>query len=153
MNSEHRTVTVANEDGVMAKQTNSTFRTVPERITRSEAIAQVRAVLAALTDDENCACAVAARYGVLCQGFAKVPDAEFKNRFAWIAGKRRTATREELEATVSAYHLGRQAVSGSAICCDVETREHCGCDGWNQFDNAALEKACLEITGARVSIG
>ena len=137
----------------MDKQTNGTLPAIPERITRPEAIAQVRAVLAALTDDENCACAVAARYGILCRGFADLPDGEFKSRFAWIAGKRRTATREQLEATVSAYHLGRQAVSGSTICCDVETREHCGCDGWNQFDNAALEKACLEITGSRVSIG
>ena len=69
-----------------------------------------------------------------------------------LASKRPSASREELEKCVSAYHLGRQEVQGVGICCDVETREHCACDGWNQFDNAALEKFCLEITGARVSI-
>jgi hypothetical protein len=59
----------------------------------------------------------------------------------------------ELEEVVSAYHLGRQQTRGSAVCCDVETRERCACDGWNQFDNAAIEKFCLQITGSRVAIG
>ena len=124
-----------------------------ERLSRPQAIARIRETLAALTDEENCACAVAARYGILCGGFSRLPEREFRNRFAWIAGKRRGATREELEKLVSAYHLGRQQLKGDPICCDVETREHCVCDGWNQFDNAELEKFCLEITGSRVSIG
>lgn len=124
----------------------------PERVTRPQAIQRIRQTLGALTDDENCACSVAARYGVLCGGFSKLPDKEFRNRFPWISAKRREATREELEHLVSAYHLGRQQLKSDGICCDVETREHCVCDGWNQFDNAELEKFCLEITGSRISI-
>jgi len=124
-----------------------------ERVTRPQAIQRIRETLAALANEENCTCAVAARYGVLCGGFTRLPEKEFRSRFAWIAGKRREATREELEHLVSAYHMGRQQLKGDAICCDTETREHCVCDGWNQFDNSAIEKFCLEITGSRVSIG
>jgi hypothetical protein len=124
-----------------------------EHVTRPQAIARIRATLAALTDDENCVCAVAARYGVLCGGFVKLPDAQSRNSFSWIATKRRKDSREELEKLVSAYHLGRQQLKGDAICCDLETREHCVCDGWNQFDNADLERFCMEITGSRVAIG
>jgi hypothetical protein len=125
----------------------------PERVTRPQAISRIRDTLGALANEENCTCAVAARYGVLCGGFARLPESEFRSQFAWIAGKRPEATREELEKLVSAYHLGRQQLKGDAICCDVETREHCVCDGWNQFDNVALEKFCLEITGSRILIG
>lgn len=124
-----------------------------ERLSRPEAIARIRTTLAALTDEENCACSVSARYGVLCKGFTKLPDREFRDRFSWIASTRPTAPRSELEKIVTAYHQGRVQVRGGGICCDVETREHCACDGWNQFDDAALEKFCLEITGKRVSIG
>jgi len=125
----------------------------PERVTRPQAIQRIRDTLGALANEENCTCAVAARYGILCGGFSRLPDREFRNRFAWIAGKRRGATREELEHLVSAYHLGRQQLKSDEICCDTETREHCVCDGWNQFGNADLEKFCLEITGSRISIG
>jgi hypothetical protein len=140
-------------DRFMNQETNGSLPTIPERLSRPAAIARIRATLAALADDENCACAVAARYGVLCGGFTKLPDKEFKSRFAWIAGKRPDATREELEKCVSAYHLGRQETRGAAICCDVETREHHVCDGWNQFDNGDIRRFCLEITGSRISIG
>jgi len=125
-----------------------------ERLTRPEAIGRIRTTLAALTDDENCACSVSARYGVLCRGFTKLPDRAFRDRFSWIASTRPQASRGELEQIVTAYHQGRlQVRADGGICCDVETREHCACDGWNQFDDAALERFCLEITGRRVSIG
>ena len=124
----------------------------PERLTRPQAIQRIRETLGALTNEENCTCAGAARSGVLCGGFTKLPDRDVRSRFAWIANKRRGATRDELEHLVSAYHMGRQQLKHDAICCDTETREHCVCDGWNQFDNAALEKFCFEITGSRVSI-
>lgn len=137
----------------MEQNPDSTPSANLERLSRPAAIARIRATLAALTDDETCTCAVAARYGVLCHGFSVLPDRAFRKQFAWIANRRRSASREELEKCVSAYHLGRQEVLGGGICCDVETREHCVCDGWNQFDNAALEKSCLEITGSHVSIG
>lgn len=123
-----------------------------EHLSRPEAIEILRVSLKARCDDEHCACAAAAHLGVFCQGFKKLSDAELRTRFDWIARKRPKVSRAELERLVSLYHLGRQEVTGAAICCDAETREHCACDGWNMFDNRQLEQYCLEVAGCPVRI-
>ncbi len=43
-------------------------------------------------------------------------------------------------------------MAGEAICCDIETRAHTGCDGWNTFDDPTLEAFFLDLLGRRVSI-
>ena len=123
-----------------------------EKLSRPQAIELLREKLKAMCDDEHCACSAAAHLGVFCQGFRKMSDADFRKRFDWIARKRPKAPREEIERLVSLYHLGRQEVTGSPICCDAETREHCACDGWNMFDNQQLEKFCLELAGRNVHV-
>ncbi len=125
----------------------------PDSLTRPEALERIREKLKTLTDDENCMCIAGARLGVLCPGFRRFSDEDLRQRFDWIARKRPVASREEIERLVSLYHVARQQVSGAQLCCDVETREHCACDGWNGFDNAALEKLSLELTGKRIRIG
>lgn len=124
-----------------------------KHVSRPRAIERIRSVLKALTDDEHCACAAAARFGIFCKGFRDLSDEDFRRRFDWIAGKRPGVSREELERLVSLYHLGRQEVRGLSLCCDVETREHCACDGWNTFDSKTLEQFYLELTGQPVQIG
>jgi hypothetical protein len=124
-----------------------------DQLSRPQAIERIRGALLARAGEEECACCVAARFGVFCRGFQSLSDRDFRRRFDWIARSRPQATRAELEHVVGLYHLGRQEVTGAALCCDVETREHCVCDGWNRFDNAALEKFCLELTGRSVRIG
>jgi hypothetical protein len=124
-----------------------------EHLLRPQAIERIRGALLARAGEQECACGVAARAGIFCHGFRDLTDAQFRKKFDWIAAKRPGATRAELEQLVSLYHLGRQDVRGAAVCCDVETREHCACDGWNRFDNEALEKFCLELTGRPVRIG
>jgi hypothetical protein len=124
-----------------------------DTLSRPQAIERIRGALLASARSEECACAVAARRGVFCRGFSALSDAQFRKRFDWIAARRPKATRAELEELVSQYHLARQEVRGTALCCDVETREHCACDGWNRFDNRILEKFCLELTGRPVRIG
>jgi hypothetical protein len=62
-------------------------------------------------------------------------------------------TRPTLEGIAALYHEGRLEVTGADICCDVESREHTACDGWNQFDNARLEQVHLALTGSPVRIG
>ena len=123
-----------------------------ERLSRPRAIAMLRDRLSALSDDDHCACAVAADRNVFCHGLRELSDVELRRRFSWIAGSRPGISRDELERLISAYHLGRQQVAGLTLCCDVETREHCGCDGWNRFDNMALEGAILELTGRHVLV-
>ncbi len=98
-------------------------------------------------------CAAAARAGVFCRGFGRLSDEEFRQRFHWITAKRPGASRAELEEVVNLYHLGRQEATGTVLCCDLETKEHTSCDGWNTFDNATLEAFCCELLGRIVSIG
>ncbi len=123
-----------------------------EHLSRPQAIELLRSKLKKLTDADHCMCASAARYGIFCRGFQQFSDEEFRRRYWWIARTRPTATRRELEELVNLYHLGRQEATGAAICCDLETREHAGCDGWNNFDNPALEAFILELFHRRVSI-
>ncbi len=123
-----------------------------ERLSRPRAIALLTERLKALGDGDDCACAVTAKRHVFCGGYGALSDRELRDRFSWIVRTRPRVSRDELERLVSLYHLGRQQVAGAAICCDVETREHCGCDGWNRFDNLALEGAVLELTGRHVAI-
>ena len=123
-----------------------------DRLSRPQAIDEIRRIMSALPQDDECACAIAARYGIFCRGFAQFSDEELKNKFAWIARPRPKVTRSELERLASAYHRGRQEVAGAELCCDVETREHCGCDGWNTFDNAALEDLYKGLTGRQARI-
>ena len=124
-----------------------------ERMSRPEAIEILRARLQKVCDDERCVCAAAADLGIFCRGLRDLSDRELRDRYEWIARKRPKATRSELERLISLYHVGRQEVTGAALCCDVETREHCGCDGWNRFDNIELERLCLEMTGRKIQIG
>jgi hypothetical protein len=123
-----------------------------ERLSRPQAIEVLREKLKSMCDDEHCACSAAAHFGVFCKGLSGLSDADFKKRFDWIARTRPKATRAELEELVSLYHRGRQDVTGAALCCDAETREHCACDGWNMFDNTQLEKYCAELAGRSVRI-
>ncbi len=132
--------------------TEKSFQPADERLSRPQAIEQIRSVLQALADDERCACVIAGRYGLFCKGFSQLNDQEFRGRFPWIARRRPKATREELERLASLYHLGRMEVTGAAVCCDVETRDHCACDGWNSFDNKRLQEFVLELTGRPVRI-
>ena len=125
----------------------------PEHLSRPEAIALLREKLASLTDAEHCVCTVAQRLGLPCQGFAALPDKEFKNRFAWIAEKRPHASREEMNDLANLYVLGRQEATGAVVACDVETREHDLCGGWNTFDNETLAKFFGNVFGRTVEIG
>jgi hypothetical protein len=131
---------------------NTTQPLAFERLSRPQAVALLRERLKALCNEDQCACAAAARWNVFCGGFCALTDRELRDRFSWIARTRPKASRQELERLASLYHLGRQEVSGLELCCDVETREHCACDGWNRFDNLALEGAVLELTGRHVAI-
>ena len=119
----------------------------PMHFTRPQAIAAIREKLAAMCDNEHCACEAAAHLGVFCRGFRDLPDAALRGRFDWIARSRPGISRNELERLISLYHVARQQAGGFQLCCDAETREHCGCDGWNMFDNAFLEKTYKDLTG------
>ena len=121
-------------------------------LSRPEAIERIRRMIKNLTHDDECACTTTARYGITCQGQTRLSDADYRARYAWIARKRPNASRQELEQLVTLYHVGRQTATGAEICCDVETKDHCGCEGWNMFDNSTLEQFYAEMSGERIRI-
>lgn len=124
-----------------------------ERLSRPEAIERLRQKLRSLTDADHCVCSVVGQLGIFCRGFQALPEKELRSKYHWIARKRPKAPREAIEELANFYHLGRQEVTGAAICCDLETREHGGCDGWNNFDNRKLEEFYLALTGEEAEIG
>lgn len=136
-----------------ASVTEDRERTEPEHLSRPEAIARLRAKLRSLADDDHCVCAAVGRLGIFCKGFARLSDDGLRQRFDWIVRHHPGASREHLEELANLYHLGRMEATQAAICCDVETREHIGCDGWNGFDNRQLEDFYLALMGAPIRIG
>lgn len=123
-----------------------------ERVSRFEVISRLRRRLRKLAEPDHCVCETAGRLGVFCKGFKRLPDAEFRERFEGVAGKRKGQPRQALEALAGLDHWRRQDAAGASICCDVETQEHVSCAGWNRFDSATLERFHLKLTGKRVRI-
>ena len=121
-------------------------------VSRPEAISLLREHLKALAGQDHCVCQVVGELGIFCKGFKGLPDKDLKERFGWISRHNPGSGREKLEQLASLYHQGRQEATGAEICCDVETREHVGCDGWNSFDNTALERFHLTLTGQPLRI-
>lgn len=73
-------------------------------------------------------------------------------RYAWLGVNRPGQTRPELEGLIVAHHASRQDLHHAAVCCDVETRERGGCEGWEMFDDESLEKDLQTLWGRRVSV-
>jgi hypothetical protein len=124
-----------------------------EKLSRPQAIERMRQKLVKLTDQDHCLCSVVGQLGIFCRGFKSLPEKDLRQRYHWISRKRPGAPREAIEELANLYHLGRQEVTGAAICCDLETREHGGCDGWNNFANTQLEEFYLALMGEPVEIG
>jgi hypothetical protein len=124
-----------------------------EKLSRPQAIEKMRQKLRKLTDQDHCVCAVVGELGIFCKGFKGLPEKELRQRYHWISRRRPNAPRELIEELANLYQLGRQEVTGAAISCDVETREHAGCDGWNTFNNQQLEEFYLALTGEQAEIG
>src|SRR5512141_316943 len=124
-----------------------------EKLSRPQAIEKMRQKLRTLTDQDHCVCSVVGQLGIFCRGFKALPEKDLRSRYQWIAKKRPNAPREMIEELANLYHIGRQEVTGAALCFDVETREHAGCDGWNNFDTGQLEEFYLALTGDSAEIG
>jgi len=121
-------------------------------ITRDEAITRLRSEFLKLTDDEHSMCSVAAERGIFCGGFHQFNDPELRNRYWWIVRRRPSITREELEAIANDWQLTQQEVKDAPIACDVQSRVHDTCRGWEDFTNEQLAKMFQQITGEAVSI-
>lgn len=119
---------------------------------REEAIARIREELVRLTDEDNCACKVAADRRIFCNGFRQFTDQQLRERYWWIVRKRPDITRAELEKIANDWQLAQQDVKDLPIACDVQQRAHDTCGGWSDFSNEQLVAFYQQLTGKEIRI-
>lgn len=120
---------------------------------REEAIARIREELVRLTDEDRCACKVAAERRVFCNGFRQFTDAELREQYAWIVRKRPELTRVQLEELANRWQLAQQDVKELPVSCDVQSKVHDTCGGWSDFSNEQLVTFYRQLTGKEIRIG
>ncbi len=127
--------------------------TLPQIIDRNEAIDILRAeLLKRIGDEDMSACKVAAQQGIFCRGFARYSDAELRERYDWIARRRPSLSRGELEEIADRWQLARQEIGELPIACDVQKKVHDTCRGWDDFSNQELSRFVAEICGRHVIV-
>lgn len=123
-----------------------------EPVSRKELVERLRLALAELTDEETSICKAAAEHGVFCRGFARCGDQELRRKYDWIVRKRPGMSREELEQVANDWQLAQQAVHELGFACDVQTRLHDTCGGWDDFTNEDLARFYGELTGRNARV-
>lgn len=124
------------------------------KISKTEAIDDLRAKFLELVDDDHCLCEVAARQGIFCEGFAQWTFTELKQRYGWMLKNRPRITRRKLESLANRWQLARQFVLDKPVACDVQMQEteHATCSGWNTFTNEDLSRFYREVLGEDVHV-
>ena len=84
---------------------------------------------------------------IFCGGFRAWSDQELRKRFSTLEARRPGLPRVAFEELANKWQLGRQIVHGSPLACDVQTKEHATCRGWDAFSNADLERFCAQVLG------
>ena len=121
-------------------------------LSRQTAVNQIREALEMLTDEENSICKVAADHGIFCNGFKRYTDNELRRRYGWIVRKRPDMTRDELEEIANNWQLAQQQVHDEGFACDVQTKLHDTCCGWDDFTDEQLQDFYKQITGREVRV-
>ncbi len=125
---------------------------LPKELTREQAIRALRHYLTRLTDDEHSMCEVASQRGILCGGFRRFSDEEFRQHYENLVRRRPGLTRRQLEYLANQWQLARQIVDNVGLSCDAQTIEHDTCRGWDSFADADLVRFCHDLLGADVTI-
>lgn len=123
-----------------------------ESVSRNDLIERLRIVLRQFADEETSICKAAAERGVFCRGFSRYSDGELQRRYDWIVRKRPGISRDELEQIANYWQLAQQQVRDVGFACDVQTRLHDTCGGWDDFSNEELVKFYNELTGRQVEV-
>jgi hypothetical protein len=126
-----------------------------KRITRDQAINEIRAKLLTLVDDEHSMCQVAARLGIYCGGFSQDSTGELRKRYDWIVKNQPWMKRKEVEDMANRWQLARQFVLGTLISCDTQAEEHerhHTCSGWQGFTDAQLAGFHRDLLGEEIEI-
>lgn len=123
-----------------------------ESVSRKELVERLRIVLRQFADEETSICKAAAERGIFCHGFSRYTEAELQDRYDWIMRKRPGMSRGELEQIANYWQLAQQQVHAIGFACDVQTRLHDTCGGWDDFTNGDLAGFYAELTGRRVEV-
>jgi hypothetical protein len=125
-----------------------------KRISRTQAICQLRDALRPMVDSQTSLCAAVARRGVFCGGFDQWSLAELRARYPWIAERHPRASRRQLVELADRWQRNRTGVDHGRLPCDVPER-HRGaapCAGWEEFYEAELARFVGELCGERVQV-
>lgn len=122
------------------------------RMTRKEAIQDIREMLLSLVDDDHSVCEVANRYGIFCGGFSQWSFDELKRRFHWIADRHPECEREEFERHANRWLLTAQFSSFGRLPCDLFSIRPASCAGWQDFYEAELAGFYEELFGQPVEV-
>lgn len=119
---------------------------------RPEAIAQLRAALLALTDEEHSICQVAAERGIFCHGFRRWNAAEFDRRWKFAIGRSTHLSRAQMEEFANLWQLAEQIRSRVTLACDAHGATRGACRGWEEFSNEDLSRFCADVLGKDVIV-
>ncbi len=122
------------------------------RLTRNEAIQDIREMLLSPVDDDHSVCEVANRYGIFCGGFSRWSFDELKSRFHWVAEKHPGIDRAEFERLANRWLLTRQFTSYGRLPCDLFAIRHASCAGWKDFYEPELARFYEELFGEEVQV-
>ncbi len=123
-----------------------------ESVSRNEIIDRLRTVLRQFSDEETSICKAATERGIFCRGFSRYTEGQLKRRYDWIVRKRPGISRGELEQIANYWQLAQQQVHGVGFACDVQTRLHDTCGGWDDFTNQELADFYDGLTGRKVDV-
>lgn len=121
-------------------------------VTRDEAVNLIRDILMEHVDSETSICKAAAEQSIFCLGFKRYNDAELRRKYAWIVKKRPGVSRVELERLANDWQVTQQQVLGIGFSCDVQSRSHDTCFGWDEFTNEQLANFYEELSGIRLEV-
>jgi len=123
------------------------------RITRSQAIEDLREVLLRMVDEQSSLCRVAAWRKLFCHGFAQWSQAELEERFPRVPRREPPLQRGHQEWLANEDQLARQDIRRRRLPCDVEAGDTCApCAGWAEFDERDLARFHREICGEAVEV-
>jgi hypothetical protein len=124
------------------------------RLTRSEAIEELHAVLLRMVDRQNSLCRVATWRRIFCRGFDQWGPGELERRFPFLARAAPGLHRRHLELIANDRQLARQDIAAGRLPCDGASAEGCGspCLGWDGFDERTLARFHREICGEAVEV-
>ena len=122
------------------------------RITRTQAIEELREVLLRMVDPQNSLCRVAAWRELFCRGFSQWNRWELARRFPEVQ-RVPSLPRPQMERMANDRQLARQDVLAGRLPCDVAAEESgAPCRGWNEFSDGDLARFHREVCGEAVEV-